>query len=316
VSPLQIEAAVVSSPAGKSWADGAWHHVVATSAPGMISLYLDGNLISSRSDTAGQDVSFSGYWEVGCGLLAWWSSTHGERDAEEASLSTFQAFLVSFVALSAMPPTVLQRLWIRLANEARRALGQPPGEDPFPGESFLHMLWREGLKAVRQTVVASAGLVPLLAVVHLLPAGRTAATVLAGLWAFYWIIIDDFELPMDVVPGPRQGGPVPWFVRWHRRVGEWSRWLWPARLAARWLDRLTLPWREEAAFTERHPAEVLGFGAVTAALLAVPVAGLFFRAVAIVGATALLGRLEPEGAPRPAPPPGPAGLPPPLPPTA
>jgi hypothetical protein len=67
---------VVSSPAGKNWADGAWHHVVVTSAPGAISLYLDGNLISSRADTAGQDV-YSGYWEVGCGLLAQWQDAAG-----------------------------------------------------------------------------------------------------------------------------------------------------------------------------------------------------------------------------------------------
>ena len=69
--------AVVSSPAGKNWADGTWHQVIATSAPGKISLYLDGNLISSRSDTAGQDVSFTGYWEVGCGLLAQWQDANG-----------------------------------------------------------------------------------------------------------------------------------------------------------------------------------------------------------------------------------------------
>jgi hypothetical protein len=67
----------VSSAAGKSYADGAWHHVVATSAPGKISLYLDGTLVSSRADTAGQDVSFSGYWEVGCGLLAQWQDAAG-----------------------------------------------------------------------------------------------------------------------------------------------------------------------------------------------------------------------------------------------
>jgi signal peptidase I len=67
---------VVSSAAGKSYADGAWHHVVVTSAPGSIWLYLDGTLVSSRADTAGQDV-FSGYWEVGCGLLAQWQDAAG-----------------------------------------------------------------------------------------------------------------------------------------------------------------------------------------------------------------------------------------------
>jgi signal peptidase I len=67
---------VVSSPAGKSYADGVWHHVVVTSAPGTVSLYLDGNFVSSRADTAGQDV-YSGYWEIGCGLLAQWQDAAG-----------------------------------------------------------------------------------------------------------------------------------------------------------------------------------------------------------------------------------------------
>ena len=67
---------VVSSPAGTNYADGAWHHVVATSAPGKISLYLDGNLVGTRADTAGQEV-YSGYWMVGCGLLAQWQDAAG-----------------------------------------------------------------------------------------------------------------------------------------------------------------------------------------------------------------------------------------------
>lgn len=68
---------VVSSPAGTDYANNEWHHVVATSALGKIALYLDGKLVGSRSDTAGQDVSFKGYWEVGCGLLADWQDASG-----------------------------------------------------------------------------------------------------------------------------------------------------------------------------------------------------------------------------------------------
>ena len=67
---------VVSSPAGTNYADGLWHHVVATSAPGKISLYLDGNLVGSRADTAGQEA-YSGYWMVGCGLLKDWQDAAG-----------------------------------------------------------------------------------------------------------------------------------------------------------------------------------------------------------------------------------------------
>ncbi len=67
---------VITSPAGKSYADGVWHHVVVTSNATTIALYLDGNLISSRSDTAGQD-SYTGYWQVGCGLLNQWQDANG-----------------------------------------------------------------------------------------------------------------------------------------------------------------------------------------------------------------------------------------------
>ncbi len=67
---------VVSSPAGTNYANGNWHHVVATSATGMISLYLDGALVDSRADTTGQ-MSFDGYWQVGCGLLSGWQDATG-----------------------------------------------------------------------------------------------------------------------------------------------------------------------------------------------------------------------------------------------
>jgi hypothetical protein len=219
---------------------------------------------------------------------------------ERGAGTTFQAFLVSFVALASMPPTVLQRLWLRLANESRRALGMAPGDDPFAGVSFLTMVWRETVKAARQAAVVSLGLVPLLATVRLLPGGRTEATVLGAGWAFYWVVIDAFELPMDVLPGPRHGGPETWFVRWHHRAGELSMLLRPARLAGRLLSRLSRPWREEIHFTERHGFESAGFGVAAGVVLALPVVGLFFRAVAIVAATALVGRLDGEpGAPEP-----------------
>ena len=71
---------LVSSLAGRNYADGLWHHVVATSAPGTISLYLDGVLAGSRSDTAGQDV-YRGDWMVGCGLLAGWPDARGLAQA-------------------------------------------------------------------------------------------------------------------------------------------------------------------------------------------------------------------------------------------
>lgn len=221
-----------------------------------------------------------------------------------ATLQTFHAFMVAFVALASMPPTVLQRLWVRVANEARRSLGLPPGEEPFPGESFARLLWREGWKALRQAAVVSVGLAPLIGLAELLPFGRFDAALLAGAWAFYWVAVDAFEIPMEVVPGPRPPAPAPWFGRLLVRLGGVSRWLRPFRWFGRLLSRLTRPWDGEVSFTERHAWEVAGFGLVAGGLLLVPVLGLFFRAVAITGATALLGALGEAGEAAPeAPPP-------------
>ncbi len=70
--------AVVKSPVGTNYADGHWHQVVATSTATSIALYLDGVPVSSRADTAGQDV-YAGYWQVGCGLLAQWQDASGTQ---------------------------------------------------------------------------------------------------------------------------------------------------------------------------------------------------------------------------------------------
>jgi len=234
----------------------------------------------------------TGLTVAGCLLLAG-LATAGSEASPRDTAATFNAFLVSFVALASMPPTVLQRLWVRVANQARRSLGQPPGEDPFPGESLARLLWREGWKALRQALVVSLGLAPLLGVARLLPFGHLDAVVLAGAWALYWVMVDAFEIPMEVIPGPRPPAAAPWYGRLLVRFGEVSRWLRPSRWFGRALSRLTAPWSLEVRFTERHAWEVAGFGLVVSALLAVPVLGLFFRAVAITGATALLGRLEP-----------------------
>jgi hypothetical protein len=243
---------------------------------------------------------------AGCAVLAGIAAADEEGARGAAA---FQAFLVSFVALASMPPTVLQRMWFRVAHEARRALGQAEGEDPFPGEGFAAMLWREGVKAARQAVVVTVGIFPLLVLVRLLPFGQAESALLAGAWAFYWVVVDAFELPIEVVPGPRGGAPAPWYARLLGRAGAKYRLLRPLAGLGRWLDRLTRPWHEEVRFTERHAVETVAFGAVVGTVLLIPVAGLFFRAVAITAATALLGRLGMEP---PLPPPPLEDGPPPL----
>jgi hypothetical protein len=67
---------IVASPAGTSFADGAWHHAVATLSPGGMRLYADGALVAANpSVTAGQ--SYSGYWQIGCGPLGGWVTGSG-----------------------------------------------------------------------------------------------------------------------------------------------------------------------------------------------------------------------------------------------
>ncbi|MFO0584165.1 MAG: EI24 domain-containing protein [Anaeromyxobacter sp.] len=246
---------------------------------------------------------------VGCGVLA--ALATGEAtDGDGKVLPTFQAYLATFVALSSMPPTLLQRMWVRVALEARRVLGMSPGEEAFAGVRYPRMVVHEFVKAVRQAIVVSIGLAPLLVVVRALPFGKQEAAALAAIWAFYWVVIDAFELPIEVIPGPRRGGPKPWYARLLAWGGAKHRLLRPLGWMGRFLARLTLPWHEEVHETERRRVETLGFGLAVGALCAIPVVGLFFRSVAIVGATGLVRLDEAAIAGPPEPPPSPTEPPP------
>jgi hypothetical protein len=64
------------------------------------------------------------------------------------------------------------------------------------------------------------------------------------------------------------------------------------RRFTRLCDRLSMPWREEIALIEDHPALLLGFALSTAAVLAVPVLNLAFRPIVIIAACHVLGQLE------------------------
>jgi signal peptidase I len=66
----------VASPAGTSYADGKWHHVIATLSSAGMALYLDGNLVASDSTTTTAEP-LSGYWKVGCGKLITWLNGDG-----------------------------------------------------------------------------------------------------------------------------------------------------------------------------------------------------------------------------------------------
>ncbi len=205
----------------------------------------------------------------------------------------FEVAFGSFVALSSMPPTLLWPLWTRLALEARRALGAPPGEEERPGEGYGRLLVRESAKALRQGAVVAIGLAPVFFVVELVPGVGHWVTVTLGVaWAWYWVVLDALEIPVELQPGRLGPGEPTWFERGIAALGARSRWLAFLRPAGRFVGWLSRPWRHQAKFTERHPWESAGFGLASGAVLAVPVLGVFFRAVALTAATALVVRQE------------------------
>ncbi|WP_157376675.1 hypothetical protein [Anaeromyxobacter sp. K] len=231
---------------------------------------------------------------AGCAVFAALTVAGDAADGEVTGPGALHVFTVTFVGLASMPPTLLQRQWMRVALEARRALGVPAGEDPFAGQRWPRMVLREWVKALRQAVVVSAGLFPVAMVLAMLP-GKLATAALGAAWAFYWVLVDAFELPLEAIPGPRRGAGAPWYARALQRLGAALWLLRPFRWAGRLLARLTRPWAEEVQFTERHPWETAGFGVAVGAVLAVPGVGFFFRSIAIVAATALNARLEGDG---------------------
>jgi hypothetical protein len=204
-----------------------------------------------------------------------------------------ESAFAAFVALSSMPPTVLWPLWTRLGLEARRALGAPPGEEERPGEGYGRLLLRESAKALRQGAVVGIGLAPVFFLVELLPGVGHGITLLLGVsWAWYWVVLDALEIPVELQPGRLGAGEPTWFERGLGTLGARSRWLRFLRPAGRFVGWLARPWRHQASFTERQPWESAGFGVASVAVLAVPVLGVFFRAVAITAATALVVRNE------------------------
>jgi hypothetical protein len=200
-----------------------------------------------------------------------------------------QAAFALFVAIWSMPPTLLWPLWTRLGLEARRAVGGAPGEEERPGEPYPRLLVRELWKALRQTAVVAVGLAPVFVVVELLPGiGHRVTILLGAAWAWYWVVLDALEIPVELQPGRLGPGEPPWFERGLRTLGARSRWLRLVGRVGQFVGWLARPWRHQASFTERHPWESAGFALGTVTFLAIPVLGVFFRAVAITAATAMV----------------------------
>lgn len=96
-----------------SYADGTWHHVVATSAPGTVSLYVDGALAATRSSLATQTL-YKGDWMVGCGLLTGWPTASGGTAA-------FPAYFTGNLRLAAVYNATLTATQVKDHYQAGRA---------------------------------------------------------------------------------------------------------------------------------------------------------------------------------------------------
>lgn len=64
--------ALISTPAGKNYADGAWHAVVGTLSSSGMRFYVDGALVGTDNTIRGQ--TYDGYWKFGCGKTDFWMS--------------------------------------------------------------------------------------------------------------------------------------------------------------------------------------------------------------------------------------------------
>jgi hypothetical protein len=222
----------------------------------------------------------------------------------------FDGAFALFVAISSMPPSILWRQWVRVGLESRRAAGATPGEEERPGEPYLRLLLREGVKTVRQGALVAFGLLPVAVAVELVPwVGHGVTVAVGAAWAWYWVVLDALEIPVELRPGKLDAGPPTWFERALGAAGARSRWLLPLSAAGRLSGSLARPWRHQAAFTERHPWPSAGFALAAVAFLAIPVVGVFFRAVAIAAATRLVVERE-ERAASPEPADGPGDRPP------
>jgi hypothetical protein len=222
-------------------------------------------------------------------VVAW----RGAGEIFDVQGNFLRVAFASFVAISTMPTTLLWPMWKRLGIEARRALGATPGDEEHPGASYWRMVAHESVKAVRQAAVVGLGLAPVFVLVELLPGvGHRLTLALGATWAWYWVVLDCLEIPVELQPGRLGPGEPTWFERGLRELGARSRWLRFLGPTGRFVGWLSRPWRHQAEFTERQPWESTGFGAGAVVFLAIPVLGVFFRAVAITAATAMVVRQE------------------------
>jgi hypothetical protein len=213
--------------------------------------------------------------------------------------SFLRRFYTTFAVLAPLPSIVFASHYARFAAQARHAFGFSRVEP------CIEPLRRLVSRVVKQAILIALALAPVTALLHIVPVlGWLAVQVIAAAWALHWVVVDAFDSARVLHPGQTLADldaaalrvRPPWYVRWLSHAAERAplgnrliRWF------ARLCDRLSLPWREEIALVEEHPALMLGFALSTAILLAVPILNLVFRPIVIAGATHVLGQLETAG---------------------
>lgn len=106
---------VISSPAGKNYADNQWHHVAATLSPtdGM-RLYVDGEL-ANHNPQAKRGESFQGYWKFGCGRFSPWRNADGTVFVSPKNYYTGQLQFAA-VHTTALSPLQVKELYLSGVN--------------------------------------------------------------------------------------------------------------------------------------------------------------------------------------------------------
>jgi hypothetical protein len=205
-------------------------------------------------------------------------------------------FYTTFAVLAPLPSIVFAGHYARLAVQARHAFGFPRAEP------CIEPLRRLVGRAIKQAALIAIALAPVSALLQLAPGiGWLLVRIAAAVWALHWVVVEAFDSARVLHPGETLADldaaalrlRPPWYVRWLSRAAD--RAPFANRLLHRFAglcDRLSMPWREEIALVEDHPALMLGFALSTAALLAVPVLNLAFRPIVIIAASHIIGQLE------------------------
>jgi hypothetical protein len=205
-------------------------------------------------------------------------------------------FYTTFAVLAPLPSILLASHYARLAVKARHALGFARAEP------CIEPLRRNLQRAVKQAILIAIALAPISGLLHFVPGvGWLLVRAAAAVWALHWVVVEAFDSARVLRPGETladldaaaQRVRKPWYVRWLLHAAERTP-IAPGLVGrfARLCDRLSLPWREEIALVEDHPALMVGFALSTAALLTIPILNLAFRPIVIIGASHIIGQLE------------------------